>query len=145
MDIRALVDQLLASVGDMWLLAYIGQFFVIVCESAKPKPVDDESPRGLRGLALLGAVLSLFTPILLFLHAFATASGVLIAIFAAILGAVIAATLTGWLIRAVARDVARVLSRAGPVLAIAVFALALYVGWRSAIETASFAISSIAR
>jgi hypothetical protein len=37
-----LVDQLMESVGDLWFLALIGSFFVMVCEAAKPKPAEGE-------------------------------------------------------------------------------------------------------
>lgn len=126
-----LVDQLVSTAGDLWFAALIGQFFVMVCESAKPKPAEDEPQGGPRGFALLVAILSLITPLLLFLHAFLSGSGVLVAVIVAIFGAVLTATLVGWIIRVAIPDVARVLNRAAPILVAPVFLLALYVSWET--------------
>ena len=122
-----LVDELMRGAGDLWGLALIGQFFVMICESAKPKLEEGEERAAPRGFALLVMILSLFTPLLLFFHAFLTASGSLVAIVVALGGAIILATLIGWAIRATASPVARVLNSAAPVLALIVFALAVYI------------------
>lgn len=129
--VDTLVDQLVASAGDLWFVALIGQFFVMVCESAKPKPEDGEDRGGPRGFALLVMILSLLTPLLLFLHAFLSGSGALIAVVIAIFGAVLTATIVGWIIRAAIPGVARTLNRAAPILAVPVFLLALYVSWET--------------
>ncbi|MCX7358902.1 MAG: hypothetical protein NT015_12280 [Alphaproteobacteria bacterium] len=103
----------------------------MVCESAKPKPEDGEDRGGPRGFALLVTILSLLTPLLLFLHAFLSGSGALIAVVVAIFGAVLTATIVGWIIRAAIPGVARTLNRAAPILAVPVFLLALYVSWET--------------
>jgi hypothetical protein len=128
---QALVDQLVATAGDLWFAALIGQFFVIICESAKPKPAEGKDRGGPRGFELLIMILSLLTPLLLFFHAILSGSGAWIAVVVALFGAVITATIIGWIIRAAAPDVARTLNRAAPVLAVPVFLLALYVSWES--------------
>ncbi len=130
--INTLIGQLLTSAGDLWGGALIGQFFVMVCESAKPKPAEGDSRAEPKGFALLVMVLSLFTPLLLLVHAFYVGAGAPIAILAVVGGAIIAAGLIGWLIGMVAPPVGRTLNSAAPLLAIAVFALTLYVTWRSA-------------
>lgn len=131
MDIAALVNQLTSSVGDLWLAALFGQFFVMVCESAKPKREEGEPREETQGFALLVMILSMLTPFLLFLHAFLSGSGGVLAIIIAIVGAVVTAALIGWLIATVAPDVGRRLNRITPFLALPVFALALYVSWET--------------
>lgn len=132
MNFNALIDDLLAHVGDLWLGAVFGQFFVMVCESAKPKPAEGESRAEPKGFALLVMILSLVTPLLLLLHAVATGSGAPIAALAVIGIAVVAAALIGWIIAAAAPSVGRTLNSAAPFLAVAVFVLTIYVSWRSA-------------
>lgn len=129
--VDTLVDQLVATAGDLWFAALIGQFFVMVCESAKPKPEEGEPQGGPRGFALLVMILSLITPLLLFMHAALSGSGALIAVIVAIFGAVLTATIVGWIIRAAMPDVGRTLNRAAPILAVPVFLLALYVSWET--------------
>ncbi|MBX3510186.1 MAG: hypothetical protein KF700_03225 [Hyphomonadaceae bacterium] len=145
MEIGAQIRDLLASAGDLWFVAFLLQGFAIICESAKPGRVAAEGRSGPRGLALLAAVLSLFTPIVLFVHAFATAGGALIIVVAAIAGAIVAATLIGWMLRLVAGDGVSLLARAAPVLSLAAFALALYAGWRSTFDILNFLVASFAR
>jgi hypothetical protein len=125
--IETLVDQLLSASGELWFLALIGQFFVMICEAAKPKPEESETSSSAKAIELWVGIFSLATPLLLFFHAFLSGRGALVAIIAAIGGAIILATLIGWFVRAVAPPVGRVLNRAAPFLAIAVFALAVYV------------------
>ncbi len=134
MNINALIDELARNAGDLWFLAVIGSFFVMVCEAAKPKPGEGESKAAPEGWALLVMILSLITPLLLFFHAFLTASGALIAIIALIGGSIIGSAIIGWIIGAAAPDVGRTINRAVPFLAIAVFALTLYVTWESVFE-----------
>jgi hypothetical protein len=117
----------------------------MICESAKPKPGEGEYRAAPQGFALLAAIVSLVTPLMLFLHAFATASGALIAIVVAVGGTVIGAAIIGWIVGALAPSVGRTLNRAAPVLAIPVFALTAYVTWRSVYEVANFVVGSIAR
>jgi hypothetical protein len=145
MDVGGLVDQLLDSVGDLWFGALVGSFFVMICESARPKPTEGESRAAPQGFALLAAILSLITPLLLFLHAFATASGALIAIVAAVGGAVVGAAVIGWIVAAAAPDMGRLLHRAAPVLAVPVFALTAYVTWRSVLDFVNFLVSIFVR
>ena len=138
----ALVDQLLDRVGDLWFAALVGSFFVMICESAKPKLAEGESRAAPTGFALLAAILSLVTPLLLFFHAFVAAQGSLIAIVIAIGGAVIGAAVIGWIVAAAAPDVGRTLNRAAPILAIPVFALAAYVSWRSVYDVVNYFVAS---
>lgn len=144
-NVDMLVDQLVSSAGDLWFAALIGQFFVIVCESAKPKPADGEDKRGPQGFALLVVIMSLITPLLLLFHAMLTGAGAWIAVVVAVFGAVITGTIVGWIIRAVLPDVARVLNRAAPVLAVPVFALAVYVSWESVFGFVNALITAGAR
>ncbi len=136
MDIADRIQQLTRIAGDAWFLALIGAFFVMVCEAAKPRPQDDEERRDPKAVALLITVLSLVTPLLLFMHAFVAAgrspAGLMLTIVA-IGVAVIGAALIGWLIAAVAAPVGRILNRAAPFLAVIVFAFTLWVTWRSAL------------
>lgn len=146
MDIvNTLVDQLMSSVGDLWLLALIGSFFVMICESAKPKRQEGEERREATGWALLVNILSLLTPLLLFVHAFATGSGALVAIVAAIGTAVIGAAIIGWLVAAFAPDFGRTLNGAAPFLAVPVFALTAYVSWQSVFNLVNFFVTAAAR
>ena len=38
MELDMLLGRLWDSVGGLWLLALVGSFFVMICESARPKP-----------------------------------------------------------------------------------------------------------
>ena len=129
--IGVLIGQLLTNAGDLWGGALIGQFFVMICESAKPKPEEGEKIGEPRGFALLVMILSLLTPLLLLVHAFYVGAGAPIAILALLGGLILAAALIGWTI-ALAPPIGRTLNRAAPILALAVFALTIYVTWRSA-------------
>lgn len=141
--ISTLVDQLLTQVGDLWFLALIGSFFVMICEAAKP--ADGERQAAPQGLALLAMIMSLLTPLLLFLHAFATGSGALIAIMAAIGTVIIGSAIIGGLIKTVSPQVGRTLSSAAPVLAAPVFALTVYVTWASVADLANFVVGMFVR
>lgn len=137
MDFGDYIQQLTRIAGDNWLLALVGAFFVMVCEAAKPRPADDEERSEPRGAALLVTILSLVTPLLLFMHAFISAGrspqGLMLTIVA-IGAAIIGAALIGWLIAGVAAPVGRVLNRAAPFLAVLVFGFTLWVTWQSAYE-----------
>lgn len=137
MPINALIDQLADNAGDFWFLALIVQFFVMVCEAAKPRPAPGESRAGPQGFALLVMILSLVTPLLLFLHAFVAGSGSVIAIAAVIFGAVIVASVIGWILGAVSPEIGRTLNRAASILALAAFALTLYVTWENVLKFVS--------
>ena len=130
--INVLIDQLLDNVGDLWFAALAGQFLVMICESAKPKPIEGQGRAEPRGLALLVMILSLVTPLLLLLHAVAVGAGAPIAAIIVVGVAIVSAGLTGVVIGMAAPPVGRTLNRASPFLAIAVFALTIYVTWRSA-------------
>lgn len=145
MSLAAQIDQLLSGVGDLWTLAFIGSFFVMVCEAARPKPREGGAAAEPRGIRLLANILSLLTPLLLFTHAFAAAGGAVIAILIFLGGAVLGSALVGWALAAIAPDIARVLNRAAPVLAVAVFGLALYVSRTSIFEVLNLLVSSFAR
>lgn len=132
--INALVDQLMTRVGDIWLLALSGSFFAMVCEAAKPKPGEGESRAAPTGLALFVSIFSLLTPLLLFFHAVLTGSGALIAVIAAIGTVILGSALIGWAIAAFAPSVGRTLNLAAPMLALASFALTIWVTWRSIFE-----------
>lgn len=132
--ITSQLGMLLENVGDLWFAALIGAFFVMICESAKPKPAEGESAAEPRGLALLVMIMSLVTPFLLFLHAVVAGAGSVFGALIAIGGAVIGAAIIGWIIAAAAPGIGRTLNRAAPLLAVMVFALTLYVTWESALQ-----------
>lgn len=129
--ISALIDQLLDNVGDLWFAALVGQFFVMICESAKPKPEEGERASQWEGAGLWISILSLLTPLLLLAHAVFTGSGAVLAALIVVVAGIMGAAIIGWIIAAVAPPVGRTLNRASPVLAIAVFALTVYVTWQS--------------
>ncbi len=129
--INALIEQLFDNVGDLWFGALVGQFFVMICESAKPKPEDGERARQWEGVGLWVSILSLLTPILLLVHAVATGSGAVLAALIVVIAAALIAAIIGWIIAAAAPGVGRILNRAAPFLAVAVFALTIYVTWQS--------------
>jgi hypothetical protein len=132
MDLGALVEQLSERAGDLWFAAVVGAFFVVILESAKPNARKGERAAEPQGFALLVMIMSLITPLLLLIHAVATGSGAVIAGLILIGGIIIGGGLIGWIIGSVAPDVGRTLNRTAPFLAVAVFALAIYVTWRSA-------------
>ena len=142
MDIGALIDRVADSAGDLWFAALIGSFFVMICESAKPKLEEGETKPDEGVISLWVGIFSLLTPILLFIHGFVAARGYLIAVIALIGGIVIAAALIGWIIAAVAAPMGRSLNRAAPYLALAVFALTVFVSWRSVYEVFDFYLLS---
>lgn len=131
------IRELISSAGDLWFLALIGSFFVMICEAAKPKPREGEDKSAPRDFALLVMILSLITPLMLFAHAFAMGGASLPGIIAIVmlLGAlIVGSAIIGWVIGAAAPDVGRTLNRAVPVLAVAVFALTAYVTWRTVFD-----------
>jgi FtsH-binding integral membrane protein len=130
--INSMIDELLRNVGDLWFAALAGQFLVMICESAKPKPAEGEGRAEPQGFALLVMILSLVTPLLLLLHAVATGSGAPIAAVALVGGAIVIAGIIGLIIGNAAPSVGRTLTGAAPFLAVAVFGLTIYVTWRSA-------------
>ncbi|MBC7770582.1 MAG: hypothetical protein H7124_17510 [Phycisphaerales bacterium] len=139
-----MIDQLLSVTDDLWLLALIGSFFVMVCEAAKPKPREGESKAAASGFALLIMLMSLVTPLLLLFHAFASGAalfGILILLCAVVVGSAI----IGMIIGAAAPDVGRTLNKAAPVLAVPVFALAFYVSWRSVVDVVNFLVATLVR
>lgn len=138
-----MIDLVLAQLGDLWFGALVGSFFVMICESAKPKPEEGESRAAPQGFALLAAILSLITPLLLFLHAVALAPQGLLGIVGIVGGFVIGAAIIGWIVAAAAPAMGRVLNRAAPVLAIPVFALAAYVSWESVFGLINMAVGAI--
>jgi hypothetical protein len=129
--VNAQVSLLMNNVGDLWFAALIGAFFVMVCESAKPKDADSNRG-GPRGLALWIMIMSLLTPFLLFIHAVVAGAGSVFGALIVIGAAVILSAIIGWLIAAAAPDIGRTLNRAAPFLAVLVFALTVYVTWQSA-------------
>lgn len=141
--VSRLIDQLLSVTDDLWLLALIGSFFVMVCESAKPKPGEGESKAAPSGFALLVMLMSLATPLLLLFHAFASGA-VLFGILFLLGAVVIGSALIGMIIAAAAPGVGRTLNKAATVLAVPVFALALYVSWRSVLELANYLVVTFA-
>lgn len=138
--VEQLVDQLMESVGDLWFLALFGSFFVMVCEAAKPKPAEGDKRDDFKGVGLWVSILSLITPLLLFFHGFVS-GGAVIALIAMLGGVIIGASLIGWIISAAAPDIGRTLNRAAPFMAVAVFALAAYVSWRSVYDLANYFIA----
>lgn len=137
MDFAAQIQELTRLAGDAWMLALTGAFFVMICESAKPRPAEGEERKDGGALGVLVGALSLLTPILLFAHAFIAAGGAPSSLMLAVItigAVVIAAALIGWLLAAVAAPVGRVLNRAAPLLAVVVFGFTVWVTWRSALE-----------
>jgi hypothetical protein len=145
MDINALIEDMAGRAGDLWFLALAGAFFVMICESAKPKPAEGESAAEPRGFGLLVMVLSLLTPLLLLVHAFYVGAGAPIAILAVIGGAILVSAIVGWIIAAIAPPIGRTLNRAAPFLAVAVFALTAYVTWQSAFGLLNIFVAGGAR
>ncbi len=136
-QLQTAASALIRSAGDLWFAAVIAAFVVMVCESAKPKPSPGEPKDEPGGVGLLAMILSLVTPLLLMIHAFMNAGRAPPALLGAVVviaTAVVAAALVGWAIASRAAPVGRSLSRAAPYLAVAVFALTLWISWRSAIE-----------
>ncbi|MBY0564554.1 MAG: hypothetical protein K2P58_10245 [Hyphomonadaceae bacterium] len=143
--VDALIEQLMANVEDAWLAAYCVSFLTMVCEAAKPKAKEGEEQPKTSALSVWISVVSLFTPLLLFFHAFLTGSGALIAIIAALGAAIIVSAVLGWAIAGLAPDVGRTLNRAAPILAIVAFGVALYVTGPSILELVNAAIAGAAR
>jgi len=136
-DLGALADQLITLTGETWFAAVIASFFVMICESAKPKPGEGEPKHDPGGLGVWVMILSLLTPLLLMVHAFVHAGRAPDALIAAVVvigAAVMGAAIIGWIIALVSPAMGRVLARAAPFIAVAVFALTLWVTWRSAFE-----------
>ncbi len=130
--VNAQVSLLMNNVGDLWFAALIGIFFVMICESAKPKPAEGEDRGGPRGFALWIMILSLLTPFLLFIHAVVAGAGSVFGALIVIGAAVMLSAIIGWIIAAAAPDIGRTLNRAAPIMAVLVFALTIYVTWQSA-------------
>lgn len=129
--IGARVSELAAHAGDLWLAAFIASFFVMICESAAPKPAPDESKSKESALRVWVGLISFVTPLLLFVHAVITGAGDLLAVVVLVGGGVVAAALIGWLIAALAAPIGRTLNTAAPILTLAAFALTAWVTWRS--------------
>lgn len=142
--VRALVDQLMTQVDDLWIAALCTSFLTMVCEAAKPKRGADEPREKANAAAVWVSVAGLVTPLLLFFHAFLTGSGALIAIIAAIGAAVLVSALIGWAIAALAADAGRTLNRAAPILALTAFALTVYVSWRSVFGFINSSVAGLA-
>lgn len=142
--ISASVNQVLEVAGDLWLLALVGSFFGMVCESAKPKPQEGESRAAPQGFALLIMLMSLATPLLLLVHAFMS-GGALIGIVVLLAALMVGSAIIGALLGGLAPDVGRTLNKAAPVLAVPVFALAIYVSWASVASFATHIAALVAR
>ena len=132
--INAQVRLLLENVGDLWFAALVGAFFVMICESAKPKPAEGEAAGEPRGFALWIMIMSLLTPFLLFIHAVVAGAGSVFGALIVIGAAVLLSAIIGWIIAAAAPSIGRTLNRAAPILAVLAFALTLYVTWQSAFQ-----------
>jgi hypothetical protein len=145
MEIDALLGRLWDSVGGLWLLALVGSFFVMICESARPKPGEGESKAAPQGLALWAGILSLVTPLLLLLHAVFNAPHIVLVALIVVGAAVIAAAVVGWIFAAAAPSVGRMLNKAAPFLALPVFGLAAYVTWQSLFGLVNMLVSAFVR
>lgn len=145
MEIDALLGRLWDSVGGLWLLALVGSFFVMICESARPKPGEGESKAAPQGLALWAGILSLVTPLLLLLHAVFNAPHIVLVALIVVGAAVIAAAVVGWIFAAAAPSVGRMLNKAAPFLALPVFGLAAYVTWQSLFGFVNMLVSAFVR
>lgn len=147
MPIGEYIGALLSALSDLWGLALIGSFFVMICEAAKPSRRKGEEAEKPGDFALLVMILSLITPLLLFFHAFLTAGSSLpglIALATLLAGLIIGSSLIGWIIGMAARDIGRTLNRAAPLLAVAVFALTAYVTWESVFGFVSDFVTGVA-
>lgn len=124
--------QLITLAGPYYMYALAGAFVVMVSESAKPAPPQDE-PKGETGpLNVVVSILNLITPFLLFVHGYIAAARAhapmpLIAALIVVGGVVVAAAIVGWIIAAAVKPLGRVLLRVMPFAAIAVFAFTLWV------------------
>jgi hypothetical protein len=86
MDLGAQFDQLSGSVGALWFVALVSASFVRIFEAARPKPTFGEPAKDARGFGLFVMVLSLLTPLLLFMHGFVRAPDALGAVTTLIVG-----------------------------------------------------------
>jgi len=144
-SVADLLDAIAALAGQNWLFAVAAAFVVMICESAKPRPVEGEE-RHTSALERVAMIASLIVPVLLFLHVFgAFAQGrmsvgessegnnrVVIGLFVIAAIYVIVPGLIGWLIAKASPAFANLLHRAAPFLALAVFAFTVYVTYRNA-------------
>ena len=137
------IDLALGQLDDLWFGTMVGSFFVMICESAKPKPEEGESRAAPQGFVLFAAILSLVTPLLLFLHGVMHAP--ILAVLMIVGGFVIGAAIVGWIVGAAAPAMGGVLTRAAPILAVPVFALAAYVSWQSVFGLINTAVAGLVR
>jgi hypothetical protein len=145
-SITDLLRDLAALVGANWLIATAAAFIVMVCESAKPTPIEGEPEPHVSAFERVAIIASLAVPVLLFLHVFGafvqaqqsagegsqSNGGVVLALIACAAVFVLAPGILGWIIAKIASPLANVLRRAAPWLALAVFVFTIYVTYRNA-------------
>jgi hypothetical protein len=147
MDGPGALNQLCAAAGTTWLVAVAIAFFTMICESAGPvvEPGEEKPKPG--PLRVASLILSLFTPILLFVHAYwavalleqagppdgplalvllAFRSVALAALYIVMLALILAPGAFAALARKLSKPLARALYAAAPVLTIATFAFAVF-------------------
>jgi len=159
------LSQLCEAAGPMWVAAIAVAFFTMMCESAGPvvEPGEEKAKPG--PLRLTSLIFSLFTPILLFVHAYwavalleqagppdgplalvllALRSLTLVALYVLMLALILAPGALAALLRTLSKPLARALYAAAPMLTIASFAFAVFATQRnvaSAIDLITYRLS----
>lgn len=141
-DILKYLSELLAACGALWAIAVAGAFIAGTGEKAYP----NEGGKHPAALALAAGIVSVITPVLLFLHAFwaisvqspmsnidilvlvqmAIGNAAAIALLVVMAVLVIVPALVGVAVAAVAPSLGKLLFWIAPFLNLAVFALTLY-------------------
>ena len=142
-DILKYLGELFAVCGALWTLCVAGAFIAGTGEKAYPNEGGKHPPP----VALVAAIVSVFTPVLLFLHAFwavavqspissiglialvqmAVGNATAIALLVVMAALVVVPALLGILVAAVAPPLGKVLYWIAPYLNFAAFALTVYV------------------
>ncbi|MBI3437687.1 MAG: hypothetical protein HY054_03365 [Proteobacteria bacterium] len=140
------IEDLVALVGQNWVVAVCAAFVVMIFESAKPHPVEGQDEPRASALQRVAIIASLAVPFLLFLHAFGAFilahqqagqvserdGGIILALIAGAILFVVAPGIIGWVIAQGSPTLAGLLQRAAPVLALLVFVFTVYVTYRNA-------------
>ncbi|HVY85421.1 MAG TPA: hypothetical protein VG943_09835 [Caulobacterales bacterium] len=144
----SIIAELARLLGPLWLIAIAATFVTSLCESARPQAAEGEERVSNGPLGAVGAVASLVTPFVLFLHAFWRVVGddrvvyspsdliahavvraaVIAVIFIVLLIATMGGAIPGWFIASSLPMTGRTLYRASPFLAVAtlIFSFAFF-------------------
>ena len=139
------LEDLVALVGQNWVIAACAAFVVMIFESAKAQPVEGEDEPRASALQRVAMIASLAVPVLLFLHVFGafiqgqmgigrSSEGnneVVIALLVIAAGYVITPGILGWVIAKASPGLANLMQWAAPILALLVFAFTVYVTYRN--------------